>query len=249
MNRTAPFGRARVTISVAAGFVAFVAQAISVWNTPLGNKPAKIKEANELLEQFRRSIETEGEVYTVESADGRELQVFAHTVLPQSWLDRMFRYALNEQEHKILVLIPEYNMTAVFSADTKPSEIQAELRKKFPPEKVVVKRSWKDVEDACHGLTAWNGLILKARAMQYLAVNPNPSDSYEWQNRLELGQRSFSVCTTADRIRRSVGLGFVVFVIFTPLVWLALLVLAWIWCFSMDRFREPSAAHDNERQK
>ncbi len=230
-------------ISAVVGLVAFVVQAISVWNTPIDDEPAKIKEASALLEQFRRCVQTDGELYTVEARDGREIKVFSHTVPTQSRLDNIFKFVLNEGEHKILVQIPEYNTTADFPPDTKPEDIRAALRKMFPPAKVDVNRSWNDVEAASRGLTGWNGLILKARAMQYLGVNPgSASESYEWTNRFEIGQRSFSVCTKADRIRRSAGFGLLVFVIFTPLTWLALLVLAWIWCFSLDQFRKLSRA-------
>jgi hypothetical protein len=239
MRKIAPFSRTRVIVPACIGLVACVVQAISVWNTPIGDEPAKIKDANALLEQFRRSVQTEGELYTVESRDGREIKVFSHTVPTQSRLADIFKFVLNEGEHKILVQIPEYSTTDEFPPDTKPAEIRAALRKKFPPANVDVHRSWNDVEAASRGLTGWNGLILKARAMQYLGVNPDSSsESYEWNNRFEITQRSFSVCTTAERIRRSVGFGLVVFVIFTPLTWLALLVLSWIGCFSLDRLRE-----------
>ena len=113
----------------------------------------------------------------------------------------------------------------------------------FPPAKVDVHRSWNDVEAASRGLTGWNGLILKARATQYLGVNPGgASESDVWTNRFEIAQRSFSVCTKADRIRRSAGFGVLVFVIFTPLAWLTLLVLVWIWRFLLDQFRTLSRA-------
>ncbi|MGO9245931.1 MAG: hypothetical protein ACLP0A_08110 [Verrucomicrobiia bacterium] len=243
MSKIALFSRTRVILSVAVGLVAFVVQAISVWNTPIGDEPAKIKEAGALLEQYRRSVQTEGELYTVQARDGREIHVFSHTVPVQSRLDNIFKFVLNEREHTILVQIPEYNTTADFPPDTKPADIRAALRIKFPPAKVDVHRSWNDVETASRGLTGWNGLILKARAMQYLGVNPGgASESDAWTNRFEIAQRSFSVCTTVDRIRRSAGFGLLVFVIFTPLTWLALLVLAWIWCFSLDQLRKLSRA-------
>jgi hypothetical protein len=243
MSKIAPFGRTRILVSTAIGLVAFVVQAVSVWNTPIGDEPAKIKEVNALLEQFRRGLQTEGDVYTVQAPDGREINVFAHTAPTLSRLADVFNSLSNEGEHKILVEIPEYNTTAEFPEGTKPAEIRAALRKKFPPEKVAVNRSWKDVEAASRGLIWSNGLILKARAMQYLAVNPDSSsESYEWKNRYQLALRSFSVCTKAERIRRSAGFGLLVFVIFTPLTWLGLLILVWICCFSRDRLRELSRA-------
>lgn len=128
MSKIALFSRTRVILSVAVGLVAFIVQAISVWNTPIGDEPAKIKEASALLEQYRRSVQTEGELYTVQARDGREIHVFSHTVPVQSRLDNIFKFVLNEREHKILVQIPEYNTTADFPPDTKPADIRAVLR-------------------------------------------------------------------------------------------------------------------------
>jgi hypothetical protein len=227
MRKIAPSSRTRVVISIAIGLVACVVQAIFTWNTPSGDEPAKINDANALLEQFRRSQQTDGALYTVQAPDGREIKVFAHTIPTQSRLAEIFQSVPNEAGHKILVQIPEYNTTDEFPPDTKLPDIRDALRKKFPPEKVGVNRSWKDVEAASRELTRSNGLILKAKAMQYLAANPDSSsESSAWNNRFELALRSLSVCTTAERIRRTVGLGLVVFVISTPLTWLVLRIFA-----------------------
>jgi hypothetical protein len=245
MQRIAPCSRTRLIVSIAVGLVVFVVQAISVWNTPLGDEPAKIKEVDALLEQFRRGLQTEGDLYKVQAQDGREINIFAHTAPTESRLPGLFDFTAltNEGEHKILVEIPEYNTSAEFPEKAEPTEIRAELRKRFPPLKVTVTRSWNDVKTASRGLIWSNGLILKAKAMQYLTANPDGSvESYEWTNRYALALQSFSVCTNAERIRRSVGFGLLVFVIFTPLMWLALLVLVWIWCFLRDRLRELSRA-------
>lgn len=240
--------RTRVIVSLAVGLVAFVVQATSVWNTPTGDEPAKIKEINDLLEQFRRSLQTEGDLYTVQAKDGREIIIFAHTAPTESRLPDVFNSLTNEGEHKVLIEIPEYNATTVFPEHTTPAEITATLRKKFPRKMVAVNRSWKDVEAASRGLIWSNGLILRAKAMQYLAANPEGSvESYEWKNRYELALHSFSVCTRAERIERSVGAGLLAFIVLTPLTWLALFVLAWSWCFSQDQFRKLSrVGHDKE---
>jgi hypothetical protein len=126
--------------------------------------------------------------------------------------------------------------------------IRADLRKKFPTEPVAVHRSWNDVEAASHGLIWANAVILKAKAMQYLAASPDSSvDSYEWKNRYEFALQKFSVCTKAEHIRRSIGFGLMVFVIYTPLTWLVLLTLACIRYRVLDRSRERSqAVHTGE---
>ncbi|MGD1020627.1 MAG: tetratricopeptide repeat protein [Verrucomicrobiia bacterium] len=167
--------------------------------------------------------------------------IFAHTVPTQSQLADVFGILPNQREHKILVGIPEYNATDEFPEDTKPAEIKTALQKKFPPEKIAVIRPWKDVDAASRGLTSSNGQILKARAMQYLEVNPDSSvESYEWSNRFELALRGFSVCTKAERIWRSLGFGVLAFVISIPLSWLALPALSWVWCFLADWLGEVS---------
>jgi hypothetical protein len=248
MSNTAPLRRTRVIISVVVGLVAFAIQATSVWNTPIGDEPAKIKEVNALLEQFRRGLQTEGGLYTVQAKDGREIIIFAHTAPTESRLGDVFDSLTNEGEHKILVEIPEYNASTGFPEHTTPAEMTATLRENFPPKKVAVLRSWKDVEAASRGLMWSNSLILKAKAMQYLAANPEGSvDSYEWRNRYDLALHDFTVCTRAERIERSVGAGLLAFIVFTPLTWLALLVLAWSWCFSRDQFRKLSrVGHDKD---
>lgn len=249
MRKIAPFSRTRVIVSIAIGLVVFAVQAVSVWNTPTGDEPVKIKQANALLEQFRRGLQTDGSLYTVQAPDGREITVFAHTAPTQSWLPRVFGSLTNEAEHKILVQVPEYNTSTEFPEHTQPAEIRDALRNKFPPEKVDVNRSWKDVEAASRELIWLNGVLLRAKAMQYLPAIPDSSvESYEWNNRFDLALRGFSVCTKAEHIRNSAGLGLLAFVVSTPLTWLALLVLAWIWYSLLDRFRRlPRALPGDER--
>jgi hypothetical protein len=250
MRKIAPFSRTRVIVSIAVGLVVFAVQAISVWNTPTGDELAKIKQAIALLEQFRRGLQTEGSLYTVQEPDGREITVFAHTAPTQSWLPHLFASLTNEAEHKIHIQVPEYNTTVTFPEHTAPTEIRDALRNRFPPEKVDVNRSWKDVDAASRELIWLNGVLLRAKAMQYLPANPGSSaDSYEWNNRFDLALRGFSVCTKAEHIRNSIGLGLVAFVVSTPLAWLALLVLAWIWYGLLDRFRGlPQDLPDEERR-
>ncbi len=196
-----------------------------------------------MLEQFRLGQQTEGSLYTVASPDGREIMVFAHTVPTQSRLADIFGVLPNKKEHRILVEVPEYNTTDEFPEDAKAVEIKAALQKKFPPERVAVIRPWKNVEAASRGLTWSNGQIFKAKAMQYLEVNPDSSfESYEWKNRFELALRSFSICTKAERVWRSVGFGVLALVISTPLSWLALLTLSWIWYLLPDWLSEVSQA-------
>jgi hypothetical protein len=249
MRKIAPFSRTRVIVSIAIGLVVFAVQAISVWKIPTGDEPAKIKQADALLEQFRRGLQTDGSLYTVQAPDGREITVFAHTAPTQSRLAQVFGSLTNEGEHKLIVQVPEYNTTVTFPEHTTPAEIRDALRNRFPPEKVDVNRSWKDVEAASRELIWLNGVLLRAKAMQYLPANPDSSvESYEWNNRFDLALRSLSVCTKADHVRNSVGLGLVAFVVSTPLAWLALLVLAWIWYSVLDRFRGlPRALPGEER--
>lgn len=101
---------------------------------------------------------------------------------------------------------------------------------------------WQDVEAASRGLTWSNGRILRAKAMQSLSVKPNDVSPYEWEEHFELAQHNLSVCTKAGRIWRSAGFGVLAVVITTPLTWLALLILAWIWYFLLDRLSELSRA-------
>ena len=238
MRKIAPFSRTRVIVSIAIGLVVFALQAISVWNTPTGDEPAKIKQVGALLEQFRRGLQTDGSLYTVQAPDEREITVFAHTAPAQSLLPHLFGSLTNEAEHKLVVQVPEYNTSVTFPEHTQPAEIRDALRSRFPPEKVDVNCSWKDVEAASRELIWLNGVLLRAKAMQYLPANPDTSaDSYEWNNRFDLALRSLSVCTKAEHIRNSVGLGLLAFVVSTPLAWLVSLVLAWMWYSLLDRSR------------
>ncbi len=247
MRIIVPCSRTRVVVSAIVGLTAFLMQTVSVWRAPTGDEPSKINEANVLLEQFRLGQQTEGTLYTVTSPDGRQMMIFAHTVLTQSRLAKVFDVFPGKREHKIVVEIPEYNTTDEYPEGAKPEEIEAALRKKFPPEKVAIIRQWEDIEAASRGLTSSNGQILKARAMQYLEVNPGSFvESYEWKNRFEFASRSFGVCTKAERIWRSLGFGGVAFVISATLSWLAFLTLSWVWRLLPDRPGEVSPAIPGE---
>jgi hypothetical protein len=77
--------------------------------------------------------------------------------------------------------------------------------------------------------------------MQYLKANPDgPAESYEWTNRFQVALDNFSVCTKAQRIRRSIGFGLLVFIVSAPLTWLALFLPVWIWYFALYQLQELS---------
>ena len=154
----------------------------------------------------------------------------------------MFAALPKAQAHKSLIEIPEYDTTAEWPEDVKSAEIIDTLRKKFPPKEAAVRSVWKDVTAASYRLTDGNRQILRAKAMQYLSENPDNSSSYTWENRFELARRNFNVCTKAGRIWRSMGFGVLAYVISTPLTWLALIILAYIWYFLLDRLSGVSQA-------
>ena len=115
---------------------------------PIGDEPAKINAVNTLLEQFRRGLQTDGNLYTVQGPDGREINVFAHTAPTESGLPSLFDFnsLTNEGEHKIIVQIPEYSTSVQFPAKTEATAIMADLRSKFSPLPVAVHRTWDDVD-------------------------------------------------------------------------------------------------------
>ena len=109
---------------------------------------------------------------------------------------------------------------------------------------------WDELEKISGSLTAGNQFRAKAKAMVYLPQNPERYSTYVWEHRYKLSKEPWELCETSQRIFRSIAETLSAFFIATLACWIALLIIAWLWYFVLDRLSELSnSIRDHHQQK
>lgn len=102
--------------------------------------------------------------------------------------------------------------------------------------------TWDEVKAATDRLGYPNRGIARARALVVLDRHPEAYSDYEWRDRFEQALLDYKLCSTFKRASTSLGTGALAFVAAVPVAWLLLIVISWIWYFTLDRVLELSAA-------
>jgi hypothetical protein len=103
----------------------------------------------------------------------------------------------------------------------------------------LVTPTWKDIKALSDRLDYSNGRIARAKALAILERNPE-LHGYEWDERFETAAKRYDVCSLAKRGWTSVTLALLAFPVAAFVVWVLLMLLSWVWYFSLDRVRELS---------
>jgi hypothetical protein len=103
--------------------------------------------------------------------------------------------------------------------------------------------SWNEVATAADRLDPHlNRNLARAKALMVLDRHPEPYSDYEWQNRAEGVGRSYQECSKVKQAGISLGFGALAAGAAALVSWLLLLLLSWVWYFSLDRIQELAMA-------
>lgn len=115
------------------------------------------------------------------------------------------------------------------------------------------KINWSDIGRKADLLTPDNANLARAKAMIRFRRNPDPSNSYAWENRFKLREKPFRIIDTSGRLARTLTFSGLALIASTVLLWpFAVLVqLTWYyilegvplgWHFILERITELSDA-------